>query len=118
MKTWQANILDPNAPHNVNAFSDTSASVFADLEAGERIDLTSLLVHENLNPYHISMVVRATYIFRARVDGWYEARDRAYADFIKYGKDPKGAMMGLMDVTPEDTYEGHPLIRNLLIGEE
>jgi len=116
MKTWQANVTDVTVPHTVDHFADTAESVYDDIRNGDRIDLLSLLERDGLNPYHMSMIIRATYIFRSQVDGWYEARDRAYQDFIDGGIDPKGAMYGLMDVTPDDTYKGHPIIRDLLAG--
>lgn len=68
---WRQHLLDKTAPTDVDAISETVASVFdAIYDFGpSHIDLRSLDV-DRVNAEHLVAVLRCTFNLRAEVPGW------------------------------------------------
>lgn len=91
-KLWSKYLFDPTAPDDVDAMTETVGWLFEDLLAGNPIDLTGLKSDE-INPYHLAVILRGTYTRQDIIPGWREAYFVAKEALSK--EDAEDALLGL-----------------------
>lgn len=93
---WKHFLLDPAAPVDVDAISETVDFIFeAITQFGPgAIDLTRLSA-ERVNGEHLAAILRVTSSWKSRIPGWAAALMVAKESLVLAGSDPSDALIGL-----------------------
>jgi hypothetical protein len=95
-KAWQRHVLNPAAPADVDAISETVAAVFDALAAYGPTGVSLLnLAAADVQGEHLAATLRASYRLRDKVPGWKDALIVADEALRRNGMDPDDALVGL-----------------------
>jgi len=90
-------VVDKNADDSVDALTETASSLLDYLGTHriEDIDFTGFKVNE-VNPQHLCVILRLTYIWSSKIKGWDEALSVAKEASLKNNFEPSDILYGLL----------------------
>jgi hypothetical protein len=95
---WQRLVLDPGAPVDVDAISETVDAIYEVIDAyGPAIISFEDVRSERVQGEHLAAALRATSPWRQEILGWQTALDVARDALASGGVDPNDALYGLIE---------------------